>query len=405
MLSKSFTAAVVNDLAEAGRVDLDAPVRTYLPGFRTADPVASGRITVGHLLTQTSGMADARFPALNDQPADLEHRVAQLRSAQLVSEPGREFHYFEPNYQMLARIVEVVTGRAFAAVLSERVLAPLGMTGTFSAPTAAAGTQRASRMPQGHVLVFGVPLARPELDGLVAGSAGVVSTGEDMARWLVMQSTGGGPVLCPASVQRMHTPPPGVAGGYAQGWQVLTPPDGPRRIEHNGVLSTVSADQVLLPDSGFGFALLYNGHSALADTAAVKAGLARLLTGEPADGPRSTAVTSLVIGGLAVVVLAWRVRQWLGLPRWVRRTASRPWWAATPGIVGPLVPAVLLLALPGLLGVLIGRSFTLWQLTLAMPGVVALLAVAALTGAAVALGRLAGIATTPARGGRGAPGS
>ena len=215
-----------------------------------------------------------------------------------------------------------------------------------------------------------------------------------------MQSTGGRPVLSPASIERMHTPPAVVAGGYAQGWQVIAPPDGPRRIEHNGVLSTFSADQVLLPDSGYGFALLYAGHSALADTAGVKTGLTRLLTGRTADGPRSTAATSLVIGGLVLAVLALRTRQLLRLGRWVERHRKRPWWTAVPGLVGPLAPVGLLVALPALLGRLIGRSFTPWQLALAMPDLVVLLAIAAVTGAAVALGRLVGVATTPARGQR-----
>lgn len=389
-LSKSFTAAVVNRLVESGRVDLDAPVRAYLPEFRTVDPVASGRITVRHLLHQTSGMADAGFPAVNDQPADLGQRVAQLRTAALVSEPGREFHYFDPNYQVLARVVEVVTGQPFATVLRDQVLAPLAMADTLSAPTAATGAAQAPRLGPGHVLVFGVAVARPELDGLLAGSGGMVSTADDMARWLVMQSSGGGPVLSSRSIDRMHSPPPEITGGYGQGWQVVVPPDGPRRIEHNGVLSTFSADQVLLPDDGYGFVLLYDANSALADTAGVKAGLARLLAGAPAvDGPRSTAVVSLVIGGLLLALLAVRTVQWRRIGRWAGRRPSRPRWTAAPGIVGPLVPAALLIALPVLLGLLIGRSFTLWQLSLAMPDVIILLGVAAATGAAVALGRLA----------------
>jgi len=57
-LTKSFTAAAVLQLVESGRVDLDAPVQTYLPGFTTADADVSRRITVRHLLNQTSGIAD-----------------------------------------------------------------------------------------------------------------------------------------------------------------------------------------------------------------------------------------------------------------------------------------------------------------------------------------------------------
>jgi CubicO group peptidase (beta-lactamase class C family) len=111
-LSKSFTALAVLQLVEAGRVGLDQPVQAYLPKFTTAESGAARRITVRHLLNHTSAMADAGFPAVAQyRPESLAQRVRSLRRARLVGEPGREFHYFfDPNYQLLARIVEVVTG-------------------------------------------------------------------------------------------------------------------------------------------------------------------------------------------------------------------------------------------------------------------------------------------------------
>lgn len=393
-LSKSFTALAVLQLVEARRLALDAPVRAYLPDFATADPVASGRITVRRLLNQTSGMADQGFPAITGaQPAGLRERVASLRGARLVSEPGREFHYFDPNYQVLARIVEVVSGEPFGSYLRDRVFVPLDMTGTVAAPTAAAAVAAAPRLAQGHVVVFGVPVARSELDGLLAGSGGVVSTAHDMGRWLVMQSTGRAPdgrlLLSPAGIELMHTPPPGVAGGYGQGWQVVAPQQGPRRIEHNGVLSTFSADQVLLPGSGYAFALLYDGNSALADTAGVKAGLAALLAdGAAPGGVRSTWLVASVFACLTLLVLVLRLRLLLRLPRWASRQAGRPWWTAVPGLVWLLLPVVLLVAVPALVLALAGRSFTFWQLCLAMPDVMILVAVAAASGTVVAAGRV-----------------
>lgn len=286
-LSKSFTATAVLQLVTAGRIDLDAPVRRYLPRFALADPGVSARLTVRHLLNQTGGIADAGFPAVTADEHDLTRRVASLRTAEPVSPPGVEFHYSDLNYQVLARLIEVVTGRPWAQDLDEEVFAPLGMTSTFATTTAAQAGRVAPDLAQGHVLVFGQPAARPELDGLVAGSTGVISTAEDMARWLIAQSPDGGRVLPPSVGALRHHPPPGVVGGYAMGWQVVTPAHDPRRIEHTGVLSTFSAVQVLLPDSGYGFALLYNGHSQLADTAGVTAGLAALLSGDGEPDPRA----------------------------------------------------------------------------------------------------------------------
>ena len=383
-LTKSFTAAAVLQLVDAGNVALDAPVQTYLPDFTTADPDSARRITVRHLLNQTSGLADSGIPSLNDGGQDLAQRVASLRAARPVSEPGREFHYSDPNYQVLARLVEVVSGEPWAAYLGERVFAPLGTTDTVAGATAAQADA-----PPGHVLLFGMPVARPELDGLLAGSGGVVSTAQDMGRWIGAQSTGGGPVLRPDGVALMQTPPPGVAGGYAMGWQLGTPEHAPRRLEHTGVLSTYSAIQVLLPESDQGFVLLFDGNSATADTAGVAAGLVAILTGDarPA-GPRSTAVLAAVLGAVTLAVLALRVRQLLLVPRWQRRLVARPRWTALPGLVRLVLPVALVAGLPALLGSMIGRSFTFWQLCLAMPDVVVPIAAWALSGTVLAGARV-----------------
>ncbi|HWM01081.1 MAG TPA: serine hydrolase domain-containing protein [Actinophytocola sp.] len=388
-LTKSFTAAAVLQLVEAERVDLDAAVQTYLPGFTTSDAALSQRITVRQLLNQTSGISDTGFAAVTDTEPDLARRVAGLREAGLVSEPGTAFHYSDLNYQVLARLIEVVSGAPWGVVLRQRVFAPLGMGDTVAAATAGEATEAVPGLAPGHVLVFGMPVDRPELDGLLAGSGGVVSTAEDMARWLRAQATGAVPMLSPASVALMQTPPSDVVGRYGMGWQVVSPQEGPRRIEHNGILSTFSADQVLLPDSGYGFALLYDANSALADTAGLKVGLAELLVGDAsAGGPRSTSVVAGGLGAATLAVLALRVRLLLRIPCWRRRWAGRRRWTAVPGLVWLVLPVGLLAAMPALMRLVAGRSFTFWQLCLAMPDPVILLAVAGLTGTAVAAVRL-----------------
>jgi CubicO group peptidase (beta-lactamase class C family) len=392
-LSKSFTAVAVLQLADAGRLDIDRPVQTYLPEFRTADPVAARRITVRHLLNHTSGLADAGFAGLNETMPDLRARVSSLREARSGSEPGQAFHYFEPNYQVLARLVEVVSGQPFGAYLHDRVFGPLGMTDTVAVATTAEAARLVPTLAQGHVLVFGALVARAELDGLLAGSAGVVSTSQDMARWLVLHTTGAGPegqrLLDPALVELTHTPPPGVDGGYGMGWQVIDPADGPRRIEHTGVLSTFSAVQVLLPGSGHAFVLLHDANSAFADTAGVTAGLATLLDGGEPAGVRPIWTTAALLGGLTVGVAAVRTAQVLRAPRWVRRRPS--WWRVAAGTVWLLVPVAVLFAMPALMLALIGRRFTFWQLALAMPDLIIFLSVAAVGGVALTGARLAAL--------------
>jgi hypothetical protein len=91
-------------------------------------------------------------------------------------------------------------------------------------------------------------------------------------------------VLSAEGVQLMHTPPSGIDSDYAMGWTVPGPDAGVARLEHTGVLSTFFAEQVLLPDEGYGIAVLFDGSYALADTAGVADRVAALLAGDQPAG-------------------------------------------------------------------------------------------------------------------------
>jgi CubicO group peptidase (beta-lactamase class C family) len=363
-LSKSMTAFAVLQLAEAGRITLDEPVTRSLPGFRLADP-RGARITVRMLLDQTSGMADSAFPDLElPQPHTLAEAVERLRDAGLASEPGTEFHYHNPNYEVAARIVEVVAGQPFAEYLRTRLFAPLGMTSSTSVDEPPAGTA-------GYVRAFGfeVPVAEP--DWFTGGSHGVVTTAEDLAKWLAAQRDGGG-VLSPEGVRRAHTPAPG--RDYALGWTVR---EG--QVSHTGEWFSHTAAQVLLPD-GYGVAVVTTMGMALDNEAELLAqGLAALVRGgapEPALpagvlADRVLAALALVAAGLAVAG--------------VRRARRKPrWWRVVP----PLLPLVPLAFLPQLLGVVFaGRRGTYVQVLYVWPGLVVALGVVALAGLTVAAAR------------------
>src|SRR6266496_1945628 len=94
-VSKSFTALAIMQLVEAGKVELDAPVQRYLPWFRLADPAASARITVRHLLNQTSGLADPTESVTKGDGSDaaLEHAVRALSAVQPRHPAGQAFGY------------------------------------------------------------------------------------------------------------------------------------------------------------------------------------------------------------------------------------------------------------------------------------------------------------------------
>jgi CubicO group peptidase (beta-lactamase class C family) len=257
-LSKAFTAAAVLQLFDAGRVDLDAPVRSYLPRFSVAEEGVSARITVRHLLNHTSGLSDPGYPEMRlPLTTTIKDRVAGLRAARANAEPGNRFQYFNANYAVLAYLVEQVSGVPFETYLAGELFAPLGMHRTFATVTMNEARQKASDLAQGHVELFGLALAWPEGEGNLAGSGGVVSTAEDMARWLAMLAGGGElegrRVLSQESVSTMRQA--AADSPYAMGWFVSSR-DGEQVLFHDGMLSTFYAETMLLPRTGDAIVIL-----------------------------------------------------------------------------------------------------------------------------------------------------
>ena len=222
--------------------------------------------------------------SLQPQPKTNAERVNSLLRAYPVATPGTQFHYFNPNYDVLARLVEVVSGESFGEYLRSHIFTPLQMSQTFHATTMTEAQQRASRMAAGHLMAFAIPFAAQELSSYLGGNAGVISTAEDMAKYLILQSNKGQfediQLLTPDSMALMHTSPPQIDSSYAMGWFVTTE-NGRQILQHNGILSVFYTDVAVLPNEKYSIALLYN-ISALPLIAfalpQIKTGLIQLLT-------------------------------------------------------------------------------------------------------------------------------
>ncbi|MEV8441671.1 serine hydrolase domain-containing protein [Actinosynnema sp. NPDC051121] len=128
-ITKVMTTALVLRQVERGVLDLDTPVRAYLPEFRLATPGAAGRIRVRHLLTHTSGIdADLFFPDAPGLDA-LEVYVERLgRECGVLFEPGEHVSYSNGGMIVAGRLLEVVTGTPYHELLERDVFAPTGMT-------------------------------------------------------------------------------------------------------------------------------------------------------------------------------------------------------------------------------------------------------------------------------------
>ena len=106
-MTKTWTALAFMQLVDEGKVDLDEPVRTYLPGFRVADPEASAKVTPRHLLNHTNGIEEA-FGDPGEDDDVYERMVENIADAPQVFPLGHTHGYSAAlGYAILARILEV----------------------------------------------------------------------------------------------------------------------------------------------------------------------------------------------------------------------------------------------------------------------------------------------------------
>ncbi len=360
--SKSFTALAVMQLVEAGALALDAPVTTYLPWFRTADPDASAKITVRHLLYQTSGLGtyDGRAGlADNDQGPDaLEKGVREIRRAALSQPPGQKFEYSNVNYNALGLIVQAVAGMSYEDYVRTRIFQPLQMRHSAAAlsDTAAIGLSTGYRSWLGWPIAFEAPFPRRATPaGLLSSSA------EDMTRYLIAHLSGGtygdGEVLSAQGIAALHAPGAEIAPGvsYGMGWAVRTEP-GATTIWHDGDEPNFHSHLRLLPDESLGIVILMNVGAAGNEMAIHRLvnGVTEIVRGrtpdEPVESLSGSASRLLPLVPLIIAMLwaglsyrSWR--RWRG-NRTPPRGFSQFWRLYLPLVVDVAVVAIIWVLVP-----------------------------------------------------------
>lgn len=381
-MSKSMTAAAIMLLVDRHRVSLDDPVVKVLPDFRMADPRFTG-ITVRQVLSHTSGLSISTnneyvFPP----PHGAQEIVAGLADKTLAAAPGTRSEYHNTNYSIAARIVEVLSGKSFDTFLRTELLTPLGMTDTSSTLGC---SDRAEGLTSGYEVVLGVAVATPEMPGFCVGNGGVISTLDDMVRWLRFnQGTLGTDLLSVGSLAELHTVQP-KAGDYALGWRSRPVSAGapPSLIGHGGTLATWTGDMVFSPETGVAALVLTNSGG---DPSLLSTNLLAERIGAPAT-PMSnplTVVNAVLLGltvGMAALLVTAAVR--------ARRWASRRRAARRPRLVLRLVPLALVTVLSVVLPTPIWGAFNFqyWIVTAWLLPLLALLSLTCCVLGAVALGR------------------
>jgi CubicO group peptidase (beta-lactamase class C family) len=128
--TKTFTATAIVRLVEQGVVDLDATVRTYLPGFRVEDDHAAASVTVGQILNHTAGWDGDFFKNTGEGDDALALYIEAMAGLQQMTRPGEVVSYNNASFGVAGRVIEQVTGTSYEAALRTLLLEPLGLEGT-----------------------------------------------------------------------------------------------------------------------------------------------------------------------------------------------------------------------------------------------------------------------------------
>jgi len=263
-VTKMFTGALLAQLAEAGRLDLHAPISRYVPEL---EGKRVGTVTSHQLLTHTAGWLDNAVPYGRMGEGALGEVMREVGDTLFITEPGRVLSYSNPGYSMLGYVAEQAGGKRYAALMDELVLQPAGMTRSTFKPLVA----MTMRVSQGHEGPRGAAatLVRPFTENTAQWGAGfLMSTATELAQFAqVVMAAGrqpnGGAALAPGAVRQMttgHVVVPGQeATGGRYGYGLIVGRRGPlETLQHGGSINGFQSQVVMVPSRGFAVIILAN---------------------------------------------------------------------------------------------------------------------------------------------------
>ncbi|HWZ43423.1 MAG TPA: serine hydrolase [Candidatus Saccharimonadales bacterium] len=269
-ITKSFTVSSLGTLVDQGKVDWDTPVREYLPDFRMYDPVATDQLTPRDLVTHRSGLPrhDLLWYSSSFTQKQLIDRLRYL-------EPNRPlrstFQYNNLMFLTAGYLGGHVNGGSWEDLVRQRILAPLGMTGTYMSSI------EARKAPE-----YALPYRKVRKSGEVheidfakwgdVGPAGAINSNlEDMSRYLLMHvnkgKVEGKQLLAANTATQMQTPQMAIQGAspfpelsetsYGMGF-FISSYRGHKYVDHGGNLDGFSLQLGFLPNEGIGVVVLCN---------------------------------------------------------------------------------------------------------------------------------------------------
>jgi CubicO group peptidase (beta-lactamase class C family) len=292
-ITKTYTATLALGLEHQGLLDLDAPVRTYLPRLKLADRSVARAVTMRHLLTHSAGFDGEFFDDFGNGDDALVRYVDQLPRLEQLAPLGAHYSYCNAGWALAGRVIEVVAGAPVEQVMRERIFEPLGLDESFfsaddviSRPFAVGHGSAEYDGPPEVVRPWGIPRAE-------AAVGGIVCSVPDLLRWarfnLEDPTVGGRRILPRAKLRSLRKPGlPARAGMWiGLGWH-LWRSHGVLVARHGGGTIGQKAELWLVPERRFACAIVMNswsdGAADLADRVWDRA--ARLYLGSEEKDPK-----------------------------------------------------------------------------------------------------------------------
>ncbi len=364
-LSKSFTALAVMQLHEQGKLDIDMPVKSYLPEFEIADAEAMETITVRNLLNHASGLSDFSYIPQHGNDTRIMDGIKEMGDAELTAPIGTTFQYFNSNYAVLGAVIEKVGGMAYEKFIEENIYYPLNMANSYTDPAIA----KKAGLAQGYGSFFGFSIPREQTFRQYDLPGGyLMMSVRDLSKYLRMQVNNGTfngvTVLAPEWVEEMHTPQAGLDVPYGMGW--FSYDDfGTRLIQHGGTNENFHTSGMIFPEKEMTIAILVNKNSilhAMFSHSNLNDGVKGIAIGLPM--PKEVIPLRLVgyvmLAGFLINIVT-SVRVWFKMDAWMqsfkkKKTIGKVWDIGSHFII----PAALVVLLPMGIELFLNRGFT-WQ--------------------------------------------
>jgi CubicO group peptidase (beta-lactamase class C family) len=266
--TKTFTGTTMMRLVEQGKVDLDAPVRRYLPDFAVADPAASAAVTVRQLLNHTPGWLGDDIQDFGRGDDAVAHYVASMTRLPQMNPPGAVFAYNNAGLVVAGRIIEVVTGSPYESVVQNLLIDPLQLSRThyFSDQIIGLNVAASHNVVNGKAVVDTDFWAIPRS---IDPTGALISSVRDQLRYSKFHlgdgtAPNGARLLSPQSLTVMRSNP-GAGGtlqveltGMGVSWMLRPTAEGVTVVQHGGTWPGQRSGLFMVPERNFAMTLLTN---------------------------------------------------------------------------------------------------------------------------------------------------